>query len=347
MVNKHYGHESRAHTALGPRWCALCVGVGAFYALAYAPPCSSQVSGGALGQTHSVPGYNRPVPMTPAPAAVTAAWNLSRAAEDRARRLLACGLLVEAEAECRRAIDLPSIAVANSRQQNLDAVELLGEVLMGQGRYREAIECEGRYREALECQVALHTGAMERLSVMSVLALCRVGDYRRALEQYRYVRTRGGSRPMPKPDADMPGTGDLRSIEATALVGMGHYMGNAGSRSEAIAYFEAALRIRPNCGAANYYLAEALCQDGRAYDAIAYYRRAAETCRGDRAADAKVRATTAEAYYKYHPGAMEADQAATRKRQAEGAKRLDATRKALLEELTHPLDEAVPSTQLK
>ena len=185
-------------------------------------------------------------------------------AEKSARALLDKGQLVAAEAECRRALKLDVIFFVNGVPDppQESGMRLLGDIQLAQGKYQEALKSYGVNNPHRMRQ--LHGGPEMCLKI----AQCYVGlnDFERALKFYNYLIRR-----HPAWNKDLPGAGNLHSLEATLLM---LRAGDGRSSEQALLRFRAAEKLAPT----NWFISDTigeLLHDMDRYDeAVASYRRA-------------------------------------------------------------------------
>ena len=167
----------------------------------------------------------------------------STAVEKRARELLKAGQILAAEEECRKAVALsPRISTPSTGPviANSEAVKLLGEIYLREGKNREALKT---FLPSLP-----HTaGSGPNLNV--VIAYCRLGDFQNAKRYYsdsmiqtvkHEWQSFGGLS-----DADIPGTRTLATLEASALYSIGLDIRAEARVEEALEYLLAAERLVP------------------------------------------------------------------------------------------------------
>lgn len=128
-------------------------------------------------------------------------------AQKRARQLLRDGQLEAAEAECRHALTLSPIFAG--KRWSMGALALLGEILLAQKRNEEALDCFIQSYEEGPLTVEEKLGA--------ALAYCRLGDFEMAQQFYSNETILRFS--VTTKAEDLPGTGDLASLEASILLG--------------------------------------------------------------------------------------------------------------------------------
>jgi hypothetical protein len=169
--------------------------------------------------------------------AAQAAWKPAREAERRANQLLLAGDLKGAEAEARRALSLmpaPVGPLANTANRSPYATQLLGRILVRQGKYREGLPM-------LLVGHANVVGTGEDPDI--AIAYCRLGDYMNAKRFCSgFISRRLRNTPAA---ADLPGTRTLANLEASALLRRGLNALGEGRPKEANADFIAAERVTP------------------------------------------------------------------------------------------------------
>jgi tetratricopeptide (TPR) repeat protein len=218
-----------------------------------------------------------------------AAVRPSNEAERRARALLAQGDIACAEAECRKAVALsPTV-----NGQPTHGTQLLGEICLREGRNREALKY-------LLGALPHTAGGVTNLN--AVIAFCRLGDYRNAKRFYSDgIIVQDWSPEMP---SDLPGTRDLASLEASALLGHGIDAAQEHRREDALRDFLAAERLMPRNPHIAYITAETMLllnHPGDAEAALPRYRLAAATGHGRIAEKSKRALMGLKAWFRLHP----------------------------------------------
>ena len=208
---------------------------------------------------------------------IEAAFVPTNEAAKNARKLFLAGKLIEAEAECRRAVFI-SPTTANGKPCNTRALQLFGEMCLLQKRNKEALE------SFLACY---HNTRSTELDLDVALAYCRLGNYDMAMQWYsdQVLLQNYGITPQ-----DLPGTLNLRSLEASVLLARGGQASGHAAYQEALIYFEAAGKLAPHNGLIASMTGEMLSNMGRHTPEYApYFRLAAQYGHGRVAADAKDR----------------------------------------------------------
>ena len=155
-------------------------------------------------------------------------------AEKNARKLFLSGKLIEAEAECRRAVFIsPTV---NGKPWNTGALQLLGEICLLQKRNQGGFGVVPRN--------AYHNTRSTELDLDVALAYCRLGNYDMAMLWYSDQVLLGN---VITPQ-DLPGTLNLRSLEASVLLARGGQASGHAAYQEALIYFETAGKLAPHNG---------------------------------------------------------------------------------------------------
>ncbi len=176
-----------------------------------------------------------------------------------AQALLVQDKLQEAEQKCREALEF--LHRNDHSETALVPLELLGDIQLAKGEYKEALK-----------SYAIAPLRSAACPVNTALCYVRLGDLEQAkkscpdkmLAQYASES---------HPEA-MPGTRDLKSMEATLLMALANIYG-ADSAQE-LKYYKAAEKLAPT----NWHLAEGLGwtldDRGRSDEAVRYYKRAVQ-----------------------------------------------------------------------
>lgn len=198
--------------------------------------------------------------------------------EKQARSLYDAGDLAGAERECRRAVD--TAPVLYGRKQGMPfSQRLLGRVLLDQGRSQEAIAT------LRPCYAHLVDSSMN-LDV--ALAYARLGDYAQATKFYSdqaITNIRISNEPLTP--ADLPGTGDLNSLQASILFARGLDESLEGRSTPALADLQAAGALAPANILIAYWHAHTLLELNRGAEAVPFLERVVAAPRGHIFYDAK------------------------------------------------------------
>ena len=207
--------------------------------------------------------YSRPVfhsfPSAAANTEERAAYSECREHEKQAKARYASGDLKGAADECLQS--LASAPTVGGQRQSLPFVQrLLGRVYLRQGRNQDALK-------AFQACFRSIPDAGQNLDI--AIAYARLGDYQhacafysdRAITQYRI-----SDEPL-KPE-DLPGTGNLKSVEASALLARGVDEFFEERQDEALDDFMAAERLAPDNALIAYYCSQTLLEKGRSTEAI-------------------------------------------------------------------------------
>lgn len=187
----------------------------------------------------------------------------------QARKLFDKGDLVGAETWCRRALTLTPLV--SGKPWHHEEVPMLGDILMIQGRYEEALECylsivaDQRRRGNLEPDDPDHPTP----NIGAALAYCRLGDFEMAKKYFpaAVVDADTASEEM----KEYPGSGDIRALEASLLFIRGSQEGSFSP--QALRHFEAAEKLAPDNWMIVNRIGYVLYDLKRYEEAIAYYRR--------------------------------------------------------------------------
>jgi tetratricopeptide (TPR) repeat protein len=197
----------------------------------------------------------------------------SHEAEDRARKLYEAGNMKEAEKECREAIRL-SIRV-DGKIWNGSAMQLMGEIYMRYGRYREALE----YLK----QASNFSGLVVEAELDMAIAYCRLRAYRNALQHYadQMILDHVGENHWVA--EDLPGTKSLRSLLASALLARGAEDYSHGNVDGALRCFLEADELAPENLLIENYIGESFYRTNMSEAAFKWYRLIAASSRSDMA----------------------------------------------------------------
>lgn len=186
-----------------------------------------------------------------------------KAVEDEARALFQKKQYAAAAAACHRAIAMsPEI---NGRSSNMAAWQLLGQIYMEQGRYREALPFFSE---------ATHNTHNDELNLDMALCYFRLGDLKEARQLYsdrmisRYMSN--------EPDSQryLPGTNTAKTLEASILFARGYYAYMRSRTEKAERNFSAAARLAPTNAKIAYLQAMALRELKRSPEALRCFTRA-------------------------------------------------------------------------
>lgn len=211
-------------------------------------------------------------------AAQRALFAEARGHEKQARSLYDAGDLAGAERECRRAVD--TAPVLYGRKQGMPfSQRLLGRILLDQGRNQEAIAT------LRPCYAHLADSSM---NMDVALAYARLGDYAQATKFFSdqaITNVRISNEPLTP--ADLPGTGDLTSLQASILFARGLDEYFEGRSNPALADLQAAESLAPANILIAYWHAHTLLEMDRGAEAVPLLERVVASPRGHIFYDAK------------------------------------------------------------
>ena len=238
--------------------------------------------------THIGTGFYRPSDPQKA-AAERALFFQSRQYEKQARMLYVSGDLAGAEQACLQSINAAPIIDGNKQQMPFTQ-RLLGRVYLREGRNQEALMAfQSCYRNIPD--------AGQNLDI--AIAYARLGDYQHAHNFYSdqaILQYRLTHEPL-KPE-DLPGTKNLKSLEASALFARGIDAFFEHRQDEALDDFMAAERLAPDNALIAYYCAQTLLEKGRGAEAIPRLRKVNASAHAKIYGDAQEMLHTAEATVK-------------------------------------------------
>ena len=205
------------------------------------------------------------------------------------------GRFEEAETEAKEGLRL-ALRVTTPTVKNQifspDALHVMQEILLATGRPQEALDLiEGRKANQLDGSVNL----------AAALAYCQLGDLRRARSRFS-----DGSIRMyfPKPQSFvLPGTGDLKSLEASIHLARGldrYFSGDIEREGGARELIQAA-RLAPENGFVAYWTGKTLTRLHRPSEASPYYAVAARTATGSYLKEAAALLTAGRNWMREHP----------------------------------------------
>lgn len=204
-------------------------------------------------------------------AAERAIYAEARTHEKEARSRFISGDLTGAEQECLAS--LKAAPVIRGRKAQMPLVQrLLGRIYLREGKNQEALTAfQSCYRNIAD--------ANQNLDI--AIAYARLGNFEQAKKFYSdraILRYRISDEPL-KPE-DLPGTGDLKSLEASALFARGEDAMFEGRENDALDDFLAANRLAPNNTLIAYYCADALQEKGRPAESLPFLEKVAASPRG-------------------------------------------------------------------
>lgn len=215
----------------------------------------------------------------------------SRQLEKEAKRLYASGDLSGAEQSCQQS--LSAAPIIDGRQQKMPFVQrLLGRIHLRQGRNQDALK-------AFQSCYSSIPDAGQNLDI--AIAYARMGDYEHARKFYSdqaILQYRLTDEPL-KPE-DLPGTSNLKSLEASALLARGVDAFFEHRQDEALDDFMVSERLAPDNALVAYYCAQTLLEKGRGVEAIPRLKRVSASPRARIFGDVKGTAYSVEAQAKAH-----------------------------------------------
>ena len=224
-------------------------------------------------------------------AAEVALFSQAQQLEKEAKRLYASGDLAGAEQTCTQAVKAAPV-IGGQQQQMPYTQRLLGRIYLRQGRNQDALRAfQSCYRSIPD--------AGQNLDI--AIAYARMGDYEHARNYYSdqaILQYRLTDEPL-KPE-DLPGTGNLKSLEASALLGRGVDAFFEHRQDDALDDFLAAERIAPDNALIAYYCAQTLLEKGRGAEAVPRLKRVSASPRAAIFGDVKRMSYSAEAQAKIH-----------------------------------------------
>jgi tetratricopeptide (TPR) repeat protein len=191
--------------------------------------------------------------------AITAPGN---ALDQQALTLLIQGKLEDAERVCREAMAFWQTLNTTSTQ----GLELLGDIQLAQGKYEEALATYAIVRQNSDnvqtsisiAQCYLHLGDLEKS--------------RKALQECPWTDLRKfAADPLPEELKDMPGTKDLKSMEATLMLALAII--TPYGYEHKLKYLQAADKLTPDSWLITNRIGDTLYDLKRYEEAISYYRR--------------------------------------------------------------------------
>lgn len=197
-------------------------------------------------------------------AILDAAFARPRVPRDNARRLFRQGKLKAAEAECRRAMALAPLI--NGQPAYIGELTLLGDILLTQGRNREA----------LKCYLGVRTSSIPdnpqkpRPNLNAALAYCRMGNFAMA-KKYYPPQTLSSWFSAGIPPVSQATT-NIRAMEASILLLRGFDLKSCADDEGALPYLQAANKLSPHNWRIIYAIADSLHHLKRREEAIPYYR---------------------------------------------------------------------------
>ena len=195
-------------------------------------------------------------------------WQLLHAESNRhikaAGNLYESGDAADAEPECNLAINTAPI-VEGKRERVRSMEVLLGKIYLREGRNQEALAAfQGSY----------YNTAYSGKDTGVALAYARLGNYAQAKRFYSdraITQVRITEQPL-KP-SDLPGTGNLQSLEASIIFAQGIDEYFTHETSYALADFMEAERLAPDNTLIAYYTARTLYENGRYAEAVPLYEK--------------------------------------------------------------------------
>lgn len=222
-------------------------------------------------------------------AAQRAMFAEARGHEKEAKSLYASGDLAGAERECRQALSAAPV-IGGQKQKMPFTQRLLGRVYLREGHNQEALA-------AFQSCYYNIADAGQNLDI--AIAYTRLGDYAQAKKFYSdraITQYRISDEPI-KPE-DLPGTGDLKSLEASALFARGLDEFLQHQQDEALDDFQGAESLAPNNIPIAYWCAQALLEKGRSAEAAPFLERVVASNRGHIFHEAKQKLYAAQAAQK-------------------------------------------------
>lgn len=184
-------------------------------------------------------------------------WAPGEQMQTEATVLFKAGRIPEAEEKCRQALAfLRRTPIAQEPR------ELLGDIQLAKGQYKEALESYG---------VARRYSANPRLSLNVALCYVRLGDLKMA---QHFCPDEALAHLVSAPLQELPGTQDLSSMEARILYAHGVDAYMTAEAQEALKSFQAAERLAPANWWIAYMVGRSLDRLNRSDEAVPYYKRA-------------------------------------------------------------------------
>lgn len=216
------------------------------------------------------PGIPKRVISHEAKAAHRALYAETERLKQDARALLKAGDLGGAERTALAAMAATPVVGGKRLRPVLGLPFLLGDIYLRQEKYREALSyylpgSRNTMRFGLNLDVAL--------------CYSRLGDHDTARRFYSDRATLQYDSRIRA--ADLPGTGDPKSLEASILLARGMDAYVSDRNQEAFDNFEAAGRLAPQNGLIPFYVARSLAAMNREMEAKPYYRLAAQNGQGE------------------------------------------------------------------
>ena len=178
--------------------------------------------------------------------------------EKEAKSLYASIDLTAAERECQQALEATPV-IGGQKQKLPSAQRLLGRIYLREGRNQEALAA---------FQSCYHNIADAGQNLDIAIAYARLGDYAQAKKFYSdWAITQYRISEEPLKSEDLPGTGDLKSLEASALFARGLDEFFQHQQDEALDDFKAAEPLAPNNVPIAYWCAQTLMEKGRIAEA--------------------------------------------------------------------------------
>lgn len=185
--------------------------------------------------------------------------------------MLASGDLTGAEQACRESLE--AVPIVNGQKAQMPLVQrLLGRVYLREGKNQEALTA---------FQSCYHNIADANQNLDIAIAYARLGNFEQAKKFYSdqaITRYRISDEPL-KPE-DLPGMGNLKALESSALFARGEDAMFEGREDDALDDFLAANRLAPNNTLIAYYCADALQEKGRAAESLPFLEKVAASPRG-------------------------------------------------------------------
>jgi len=211
----------------------------------------------------------------------------------RARRLLSEGNLKEAEKQCRLAEALVPPTPGQPRQswQISFYRELMGDILLEQGRNREALEFyrprPEKKQNSTDPRSMRYLRSRKQDNISAALAYCRLGEFEMAKKQAPDFVKR-----LQQPShKSWPGASDLRSLEASLMLKRGFEKDSHAADSEAVREYLKVLQMFPRNAMAAYRCARTLMSLERYDEALLMFARVVQFGEGKQAKEAKRRMT--------------------------------------------------------
>lgn len=209
--------------------------------------------------------------------------------EDEARALYQAGDIKGSERVCAESIRRS--ARAEGKVWNTTAMQLMGEILIRQGKNREAIPY---LKESFNFGGA---GVVAHLDLS--IAYCRLKEYRNALKHYsdRAILTHIEDA-FPRSAENLPGTRSLVSLEASALLARGIEDYFSRGSDWTLPYLSEAERLVPHNPLIEGFIDKCFLDHRLSVETIKQYARSTTSKRSYLAAAARRRIATIEAWHK-------------------------------------------------